>query len=112
MEKSKEFQVEYSILLPEARHGNFSTSGNPFDREQILTEIAYHALLQASTPVNWSESLGVNYTISESARLLDTAWDNPHHGNATTEEMLELVNKVPPISKLEKMREMHRQNND
>lgn len=112
MDKSKEFQVEYSILLPTARYANFSTSGNPFDREHLLIEIANHAALQTGGPVDWSKTLGVSYTISESARLLDSAWDSSHEGSATAEEMLELLNKVSQVSKMEKMREMHRQNND
>jgi hypothetical protein len=113
MEQSKEFHIEYSIWLPTARHGNLRAYGNPFDREDILTHIAFHASQQDQVPIDWSESLGVTYKISESARLLDDAWDNYHRGGASGEEMVELLEKHEKsngLSKIEKMREMHRQN--
>ncbi|HEX2910550.1 MAG TPA: hypothetical protein VH186_07045 [Chloroflexia bacterium] len=110
MDKSKEFQVEYTILLPVPRHGNFSAFGNPFDREEVLAHIAHHAG-KVGEPVDWSQTLGLTYDISETARLLDNPWNSHHGGKATAEEMLELErkNRAGESSKISRMREMHDQ---
>jgi hypothetical protein len=113
MNDSKEFQVEYSIWAPISRNGNFQASGNPFDREDILTHIAYHVSQQGGEPVDWSQILRITYKISETTRLLDSAWDSYHEGEATAEEMVKLVGDSPKggeTSKIEKLREMHRRN--
>src|SRR5690242_11170088 len=110
---SKEFQVEYSIWGPTSRHGNFRASGNPFDREDILNHIVYHVFQQGGETLDWSQVLQVTYKISEATRLLDSAWDSHHEGQATAEEMVALLGnsqKSMETSKIEKMREMHRHN--
>lgn len=114
MEQShaKEFRVEYTIRYPEEIYGNFEAFGNPFDREDILNHIAFHAWQRTGEPVNWDETLGLTYEVKETARLLDSAWNSLHGGSATAGEMLELLHSSESSresSKIERMRKMHRQ---
>lgn len=112
MNESKEFQVEYSIFLPVTINGNFCLNGNPFDREDILGKIMADA--QQNQTINWAQCLEITYTISESSRLLDSAWDSHLTGKADTQQILALLKQLSQgrtESKIEKMRKMHEQGN-
>lgn len=106
----KEFQVEYSVRAAQPISGNFPLVGNPFDRENIIKRIAQHIFQETGSVVNWSQTLGVTYRISESARLLDSPWDSHLNVEVTAQEAVIITTDSSlDEGKIEKMREMYRQ---
>jgi hypothetical protein len=107
MANYKEFQVEYTVLLPVSRQGNFRHYGNPFDRENILRAIVAELANGQNEPVDWSQTLGIIYQISETTRFLDSAWDNQPVNHFTVTELQNLLAELGAVSKFEKMRQQH-----
>lgn len=105
----KEFQVEYSVWAAQPLSGNFTLVGNPFDRESIIKHIAHHIYQETGNIVNWFQTLGLSYRISESARLLDSPWDSHLNVEITAQEAATIsTNSQLDLGKIEKLREMYR----